>query len=310
VSMPVYIKQSRNKPLHELIKNRYLYIMAVPIIAYFIVFYYLPMYGVVISFLDYSPFKGIYGSSWVGLKHFNDFFSSYYFWRLIRNTFLINLYDLVFNFPSPIILALSLNEVRNTTFKRTVQTITYMPYFISLVVVVGLLRDMTSSDGIILDFLSLFGFERVNLMGYPQYFRGLFVGSNIWQGIGFNSILYLSAISSIDPTLYEAATVDGAGRWRRVIHITIPGISGTIITLFILRMGSMMSVGYEKIILMYNPVTLETADVISSFVYRKGLIDSNYASATAIGLFNSLLNCAFLLMGNRLSKSITKRSLW
>lgn len=310
MSMPVYIKQSRNKPLHELIKNRYLYIMAVPIIAYFIVFYYLPMYGVVISFLDYSPFKGIYGSSWVGLKHFNDFFSSYYFWRLIRNTFLINLYDLVFNFPSPIILALSLNEVRNTTFKRTVQTITYMPYFISLVVVVGLLRDMTSSDGIILDFLSLFGFERVNLMGYPQYFRGLFVGSNIWQGIGFNSILYLSAISSIDPTLYEAATVDGAGRWRRVIHITIPGISGTIITLFILRMGSMMSVGYEKIILMYNPVTLETADVISSFVYRKGLIDSNYASATAIGLFNSLLNCAFLLMGNRLSKSITKRSLW
>lgn len=294
----------------ELTQNKYLYWMALPIVAYFVIFCYLPMYGVLISFQDYSPFKGILGSHWVGLKHFRDFFSSYYFGRLIRNTFLINLYDLIFNFPAPILLALLLNEVRCSAFKRTVQTVTYMPYFISLVVVVGLLREMTDSDGVIMDLLALFGMKRVNLMGYPQYFRALFVGSNIWQGLGFSSIMYLSAISAIDPTLYEAATMDGANRWQRVLHITLPGISGTIITLFILRMGSMMSVGYEKIILMYNSVTMETADVISSFVYRKGLIDSNYASATAIGLFNSVLNCAFLVLGNQLSKAVTKRGLW
>lgn len=304
------VQVKRKKWFHELIQNRYLYLMALPIIAYFVIFCYWPMYGVLISFQNYSPFKGISGSEWVGFKHFKDFFESYYFWRLIRNTFLINFYDLLVSFPAPIILALLLNEVRCSQFKRTVQTVTYMPYFISLVVVVGLLRDMTQSDGILTDLVVAFGGERVNLLGYPQYFRGLFVGSNVWQSLGFNSILYLSAISSIDPTLYEAATIDGAGRWQRVLHITIPGISGTIITLFILRMGSMMAVGHEKIILMYNSVTMETADVISSFVYRKGLIDSNYASATAIGLFNSILNCIFLVLGNQLSKKFTKRGLW
>lgn len=304
------VQVKRKKWFHELIQNRYLYLMALPIIAYFVIFCYWPMYGVLISFQNYSPFKGISGSEWVGFKHFKDFFESYYFWRLIRNTFLINFYDLLVSFPAPIILALLLNEVRCSQFKRTVQTVTYMPYFISLVVVVGLLRDMTQSDGILTDLIVAFGGERVNLLGYPQYFRGLFVGSNVWQSLGFNSILYLSAISSIDPTLYEAATIDGAGRWQRVLHITIPGISGTIITLFILRMGSMMAVGHEKIILMYNSVTMETADVISSFVYRKGLIDSNYASATAIGLFNSILNCIFLVLGNQLSKKFTKRGLW
>lgn len=304
------VQVKRKKWFHELIQNRYLYLMALPIIAYFVIFCYWPMYGVLISFQNYSPFKGISGSEWVGFKHFKDFFESYYFWRLIRNTFLINFYDLLVSFPAPIILALLLNEVRCSQFKRTVQTVTYMPYFISLVVVVGLLRDMTQSDGILTDLIVAFGGERVNLLGYPQYFRGLFVGSNVWQSLGFNSILYLSAISSIDPALYEAATIDGAGRWQRVLHITIPGISGTIITLFILRMGSMMAVGHEKIILMYNSVTMETADVISSFVYRKGLIDSNYASATAIGLFNSILNCIFLVLGNQLSKKFTKRGLW
>lgn len=303
-------KPRRQAWRQELSKNRYLYLMALPVAAFFIVFCYFPMYGVLIAFEQYSPIKGVFGSKWVGFEHFANFFESYYFWRLIRNTFLINLYDLIFNFPAPIIFALLLNEVRRPGFKRTVQTITYMPYFISLVVVVGLLKEMTTSDGFIMDFLTLFGMERVNLMGYPEYFRALFVGSNIWQGLGFSSILYLSAISSIDPTLYEAATMDGAGRFKRVIHITLPGIFSTIITLFILRMGSMMAVGYEKIILMYNPVTMETADVISSFVYRKGLIDSDYAFATAIGLFNSVLNCAFLILGNYLSRRFAKRSLW
>ena len=294
----------------DLLQNRYLYLMALPVAAYFLIFCYLPMYGVLIAFQNYSPFKGIWGSQWVGFKHFTDFFNSYYFWRLIRNTFMINFWDLLVGFPAPILLALLLNEVRSQIFKRTVQTVTYTPYFISLVVVVGLLKEMTASDGIVMDLLALFGMKRVNLLGYPEYFRALFVGSNLWQGLGFSSIMYLSAISAIDPTLYEAATMDGANRFQRVLYVTLPGISVTIITLFILRMGSMMSVGYEKIILMYNAVTMETADVISSFVYRKGLIDSNYASATAIGLFNSVLNCLFLVLGNTLSKRVAKRGLW
>ncbi len=294
----------------ELSQNRYLYLMALPVIAFFVIFCYLPMYGVFISFLQYSPMKGILGSKWVGFQHFQTFFQSHYFWRLIRNTFVINFYDILIGFPLPILFALLLNEVRVSWFKRTVQTVTYMPYFISLVVVVGLLKELTLPEGFINDVLSWFGMERVNLMGYPQYFRTLYVGSNIWQGLGFNSILYLSAIAAIDPSLYEAATVDGANRWKQALHVTLPGISATIITLFILRMGNMMAVGHEKIILMYNDVTRETGDVISSFVYRRGLIENDYGFATAVGLFNSILNCTFLLLGNKLSKAVTQQGLW
>ena len=294
----------------ELSKNRYLYLMAIPVVAFFVIFCYVPMYGVVISFLQYSPMKGILGSKWVGFQHFISFFNSHYFERLMRNTFVINFYDIVFGFPMPILFALLLNEVRSSAFKRTIQTVTYMPYFISLVVVVGLLKELVLPEGALNSLLAMFGMERANLMGYPQYFRSLYVGSNIWQSLGFNSILYLSAISAIDPSLYEAATVDGANRWKQVLHITLPGISATIITLFILRLGNMMAVGHEKIILMYNDVTRETGDVISSFVYRRGLLENDYGFATAVGLFNSLLNCAFLVLGNQLSKTFAKQSLW
>ena len=294
----------------DLIKNRYIYLMAIPVVAFFIIFCYVPMYGVLMAFQNYKPQYGIWGSQWVGLKNFADFFGSYYAWRLIRNTFLINLYDVIFSFPAPIIFALLLNEVKAMKFKRTVQTITYMPYFISLVVVASIIVEFTSSRGFIVDVLSVFGFEKKSLLGDARYFRSVFVGSNIWQGLGFNSIIYLAALSGVDQELYEAATLDGAGRWKKMWHITLPGISSTVIIMLILRIGSMMNVGFEKIILLYNPATYETADVISSFVYRKGLQEMNYGYSTAVGLFNSVINFALLVFANALSRKFSETSLW
>ena len=294
----------------DLIKNRYIYLMAIPVVAFFIIFCYVPMYGVLMAFQNYKPQYGIWGSQWVGLNNFADFFGSYYAWRLIRNTFLINLYDVIFSFPAPIIFALLLNEVKAMKFKRTVQTITYMPYFISLVVVASIIVEFTSSRGFIVDVLSVFGFEKKSLLGDARYFRSVFVGSNIWQGLGFNSIIYLAALSGVDQELYEAATLDGAGRWKKMWHITLPGISSTVIIMLILRIGSMMNVGFEKIILLYNPATYETADVISSFVYRKGLQEMNYGYSTAVGLFNSVINFALLVFANALSRKFSETSLW
>ncbi len=294
----------------DVIKNRYVYLMAIPVIAFFIIFCYVPMYGVLMAFQNYKPQYGIWGSEWVGLKNFADFFGSYYAGRLIRNTFLISFYDLIFSFPAPIIFALLLNEVKANKFKRTVQTITYMPYFISLVVVASIIVEFTSSRGFIVDILSLFGFEKKSLLGEAQYFRTIFVASNIWQSLGFNSIIYLAALSGVDQELYEAATLDGAGRWKKMWHVTLPGIMSTVIIMLILRIGGMMNVGYEKIILLYNPATYETADVISSFVYRKGLQEMNYGYSTAVGLFNSVINFVLLVGTNALSKKFSETSLW
>ena len=254
--------------------------------------------------------RQIWGSEWIGLKNFSDFFGSYYAGRLIWNTFLINFYDLIFSFPAPIIFALLLNEVKAAKFKKTVQTITYMPYFISLVVVASIIVEFTSSRGFIVDILSLFGFEKKSLLGEAQYFRAVFVGSNIWQSLGFNSIIYLAALSGVDQELYEAATIDGAGRWKKMWYITLPCISSTVIIMLILRIGSMMNVGFEKIILLYNPATYETADVISSFVYRKGLQEMNYGYSTAVGLFNSVINFTLLVISNKLSRKFSETSLW
>ena len=291
-------------------KNKYVYLMILPVIAFFIIFSYWPMYGVIIAFKDYSPGKGIWGSNWVGLKNFKDFFSSYYVGRLIRNTILINIYDLIWGFPAPIILALLINEVNNKLFKRTIQTISYLPHFISLVVVCGIIIDFTASDGLITTILSYFGIKPTNLLMRPELFRTIYISSGIWQGVGWGSIIYLAALSGIDPNLYEAATIDGAGRWKQALHVTLPGIAPTIIILFILRLGSMMSVGYEKIILLYNSTTYETADVISSFVYRKGLQESNYSYSTAVGLFNSIINFMLIIIANTISRKVSETSLW
>lgn len=290
--------------------NKALYIMIIPVLAYFIIFKYLPMYGASIAFKDFSPAKGIMGSEWVGLKHFLRFFNSVYFWRVLKNTLIISGITILWGFPAPIIFALLLNEVKNKAFKSSVQTLTYLPHFISLVVIIGLVKEFAITDGLINDFIVFFGGERSPLLQNPEKFRLIYVTSEIWQTIGWNSIIYLAALSGIDEQLYEAAKVDGANRWKQTIHITLPSISPTIIILLILRIGKVLSVGFEKIILMYNPATYSVADVISTYVYRTGLLEMNFSYSTAVGLFNSVLNFGFLIMANKLSKKYSETSLW
>jgi putative aldouronate transport system permease protein len=294
----------------DFIKNRYIYLLALPVIAWYFIFNYMPMYGTIIAFKDFSPGRGIWGSPWYGLNNFTHFFQSVYAWRVIRNTLLINLYSLVLGFPAPILLALMFNELSNVAFKRTIQTIGYLPHFVSIMVVCGMIVDFTTRDGLLSTIMQFFGGKPLNMLTEPMYFRGLYVGSGIWQEIGWSSIIYLAAISGIDSQQYEAALMDGAGRFRRLWHITLPGIMGTIVILLILRMGQMMSIGYEKVILLYNPATYETGDVISSFVYRKGLQNGEYGFATAVGLLNSIINLMLLASTNWISARLGSTSLW
>jgi len=285
--------------------------MALPVLAYYLLFHYGPMYGAVIAFKNFDVSKGIWGSPWVGFQYFREFFQSYYFSRLLRNTFLLSFYQLLWGFPAPILFALLLNEIRNHAFKRTIQTAAYLPHFISTVVVCGLIHDFFARDGVITSLYTLFGGEATSFLSQPQYFRGIYVGTGIWQETGWGAIIYLSALSSIDTQQYEAAIIDGAGRLKQLLHVTLPGIMPTIIIMLILRIGQVMSVGFEKIILLYNPNTYETADVISSFVYRKGLGESfQFSYTSAVGLFNSLINFALLISANWFSKKVSDTSLW
>lgn len=290
--------------------NKAVYLMAVPVLAYFIIFNYIPMGGIVMAFQNFSIKKGIMGSQFVGFDQFTRFFESIYFWRLIRNTLLISFYGLIFSFPFPIIFALCLNEVRGKTFKKATQTISYLPYFISVVVVVSILQDFTKSNGILTQLAEVFGDTGGALISRPEWFRTLFIGSNMWQHLGYNSIIFISALAAIDQELYEAAVIDGAGRWKQTIYITLPALASTIVVLLILRLGQIMNVGYEKIILMYSPSTYDTADVISSYVYRVGMIDADYSYSTAINLFNSIINFIVLFVANQFSRKISETSLW
>ncbi len=291
-------------------RNKLKYLMALPVIAFFIVFHYFPMYGIVIAFKKYKPTLGIWRSKWVGLKYFRDFLSDYYLFRVVRNTFLISLYSLLFGFPCPIILALLLNELRCSWFKRTVQTVTYVPHFISLVVVCGLLKQFCLSNGVLNDIGAFFGAARSPLLQNAGYFRTIYVASGIWQEVGWSSIIYLAALSGIDMQLYEAAEIDGAGRLSQTIHITLPGILPTIIMLLILNMGHILNIGYEKCLLLYNDSTYETADIISTYVYRKGLMDANFSYSTAVSLLNSVVNLIFLSATNMISKRAAGVSLF
>ncbi|CAN7398109.1 ABC transporter permease subunit [Paenibacillus sp. LjRoot153] len=287
-----------------------IYMMALPVIAYYLIFHYGPMYGLQIAFKDFSPAKGILGSPWVGLKHFESFFNGIYFWRLIKNTILINIYDLLFGFPAAIILALLLNEIRHSVFKRVVQSISYLPHFISIVVVSGMMIDFLSRNGLINQIMGTFGIESIDFLQKEAWFRFLFVSSGIWQGIGWGSIVYLAAMATIDPTLYEAARMDGANRWKQTLHITIPGIMPTIVILFILQMGNMLTVGSEKVLLLYNPLTYGTADVISTYVYRKGVLEASYSFTAAVGLFNSVISFVLIVAANSFVKRISENKLW
>lgn len=291
-------------------KNKLIYSMALPVLCYYIIFHYAPLYGAIIAFKEYTPGRGIWDSPWVGFRQFTAFFNSYYFARVMKNTFLISVYELCFGFPAPIIFALMLNEVKNKYFKGTVQTIVYLPHFISLVVVCGLIKAFTDSNGIINDIIVLFGGTESSLLLNPALFKPIYVLSGVWQEIGWGAIIYLAALSAIDPQLYEAAKLDGAGRFKQVVHVTIPGIAPTVVILLIMRMGRMLNVGFEKIILLYNPAIYETSEVISSYVYKVGLQQFNWSFSTAVGLFNSVINFMLLILSNKISRLLNDVSLW
>lgn len=284
--------------------------MIIPAVICLILFAYLPMGGLLMAFENYKPKSGIFGSQWVGLKHFKDFFTSFYFPRTMKNTLWISFLQLAIEFPATIIFALLLNEIVNTKFKRTIQTISYMPNFISMVVISGIIVDFCSSRGALTALVSLFTGSNQNLLSMPQYWRPIYIISDLWQGIGFGSIIYMAALAGVDKSLYEAAEIDGAGRWKQTLHVTLPGIAPTIIIMLILKIGSMMGVGYEKTILLYNSQIYETADIISSYVYRKGLEEFNYGYSTAVSLFNSIINFILLVISNKMSKKYTETSLF
>ena len=304
------MKSEKRSYKKAVLNHKYAYYMIIPVVLYYIIFCYLPMFGIVISFKDYSPVKGFFGSRWVGFKYFKQFFTNMYFPRIVRNTVMISLMDLVINFPMPIILALLFNEVRSKRFKTVSTTLTYFPHFISLVVVCGMIRSFTMSEGIITNLIAMFGGKREPLLMNPDYFKPIYVFSGTWKEVGWSSIIYMAALCGIDVQLYEACKIDGGGRWRQLIHITLPSIAPTIILLFIIRMGALLSVGSEKVILLYNSATYETADVISSYVYRKGLQEQNWSYGSAVGLVNSLVNVMFLVAANTISRRVSETSLW
>ncbi|MEO2202956.1 ABC transporter permease subunit [Paenibacillus pabuli] len=296
----------------ELARNKYVYLMLVPVVAYYLIFSYGPMYGLLMAFQEsYSPVNGILAGTWIGFDNFTMFFESYYFWRLIKNTLILSFYSIVFGFPAPILLAILLNEVRKKWFKSTVQTISYMPHFISVVVVVGMLKTFSTLDGGLFNVIrEFFELQPVMFLAEKDMFRPIYILSNIWQGAGWASIIFLAALSGIDPQLYEAAKIDGAGRWRQLLHITLPGIMPTIVIMLILRLGAVMNSDFQKILLMQTAPTYETSDVISTFVYRSGILEGNYTYSTAIGLFNGIINFSLLIIANAISRKLNSTSLW
>ena len=290
--------------------NKYKYLLILPVLVYLSLFCYKPMYGLIIAFNNYKPTRGITGSDYVGLMWFDNFFNNIYFWRLLSNTFTISALSIVFGFPAPIILALLLNEIQNDKFKRTVQTITYMPYFISLVVTCSIIKIYCQENGLFSQIIEIFGGTRRNLLIDPSAYRPIYVLSGIWQNIGWNSIIYLAALSGIDQEQYEAARIDGANRFQQMLHITIPGILPTIMILFVLRMGSILNVGYEKVLLLYTENTYNVADVFSTYTYRVGLEQKQYSLSTAVSLFNTVVNIMFLVFTNWLSRKTTESGLF
>lgn len=291
-------------------RDRQLLILFIPCLLFYLIFRYGPLYGLIIAFKDYSVFKGIMASPWVGFDHFITFFTSNDFWLLFKNTFLLGIYNLIFGFPFPIILAILLNEVRVKWFMKTVQTISYLPAFLSVVVVSSMLIDFMSMNGIINTIISSLGFEKIYFLSLPEWFRTIYVGSNIWSHTGYDAIIFLAAIAGINPSLYEAAKMDGAGRLRTIFSITIPSIMPTILIIFIMRVGSVIRVGYEKVLLLYTPMTYEVSDIFSTFVYRKGILESNFSYSTAVGLFEALIAMVMVIGANYLSKRAGGKGLW
>lgn len=291
-------------------KHWQLYLIMLPVLAWYLTFCYGPLYGLAAAFQRFNVRKGIAGSPWIGLKNFVDFFESFYFTRVLGNTLRLNLMDLIFAWPSSILFALLLNEIGNSKFKRTVQTMTYLPHFISTVVVCGLIVDFSAVNGVFNDVIGALGGTRISLLTKSNLFTPIYVLSNIWAGMGYGSIIYLAAIGGINSELYEAAMLDGAGRLRQTWHVTLPGLMPTIVTMLIMRIGNILNVGYEKILLLMNDANREAAEVISTFVYQKGLVEASYGYSTAVGLFNSVICLIFLVLANTISRKFSETSLW
>ncbi|BBH18880.1 sugar ABC transporter permease [Paenibacillus baekrokdamisoli] len=288
-----------------------LYLLVLLPVLYLIIFKYVPMVGVQIAFKDFNIIKGIWGSQWVGFKHFQLFFDSPNFWLLIKNTVTISVYSLAAGFPIPIILALALNELRTGIFKKSVQMITYAPHFISTVVMVSIVMLMLSPHvGVVDRLFTFFNIPTTNFMGVPEFFKSIYVWSGVWQEMGYASIIYIAALAGVDPSLYEAARIDGASRWKKIIHIDLPSLLPITIIMLILSLGSIMGVGFEKIYLMQNALNLSSSEVISTYVYKVGLIGANFSFSSAVGLFNSMINLILLLIVNFIARRVSQTSLW
>ncbi len=308
------LNRVHSKTLGErIMQNWQLILLALPGFVFYVIFRYGPMYGLVIAFKDYGIFTGILQSPWAEpvTKHFIDFFGSGDFWVLFKNTAMIGVFSLLWSFPVPILFALLLNEVRHTTYKKFVQTVTYLPSFLSIVVICSMLTDMLSpTSGIFNTIIKALGGEPIYFLVKPEWFRTIYIASGVWSYFGYNAIIYLAALSGVDPQLYEAATIDGCGRIKSMWHVTLPGILPTVATMFILNSGSILNVGADKILLLYNPATYSVADTFSTYVYRKGIQEADYSYSSAVGLFNSLVALMFVLLSNYVSKKFAETSLW
>jgi putative aldouronate transport system permease protein len=310
ISKPPHVQRKTSAWAH-MMGNKSLYLLLLPGLLYYATFHYAPMYGITIAFKDYDVFGGVLGSEWVGLKHFKELMSSDTFSNVFRNSVLISFYKLVINFPIPILIAILLNEVRRLFFKRLVQTIIYLPYFLSWVVIAGLVINLLSpSSGVVNMLLQSLGAEPVNFLGQKQFFRSIIVLSDLWHGMGWNTIIFLAALTGVDPQLYEAAKMDGAGRFRQIFHITLPGIRSTIIVLLLMKIGHIMDNGFEQIFLLSNPLVLEVGDVFETYVYRTGLVEAKYDYSTAVGLFKSLIGLVLLLIANTLARRFGERGIF
>lgn len=291
-------------------KNKSLYLMILPVLAFYVIFCYKPMYGAMMAFQNYSPRLGFMRSEWAGLRHFQMFFSSSDFYRLLKNTLIISISTLIISFPFPVLLALFLNEIKLAAFKRFIQTTSYLPHFISLVVTCGMIKTFVAGDGFIGQVVARFTGDSINLLLRPNAFVPIYVVSKIWGTIGWDSIMYLAALSAIDIQQYEAAEIDGAGRFKKMLYITLPSLRGTMVVLFILGVGGIMSLGYEKIMLLYSPAIYETSDVIATYVYRTAFGAQNWSYSAAIGLFNSVCNLALVVMANSVTRKLNGSALW
>lgn len=297
--------------IKRFMRDRIYFLLLAPALLYYILFRYVPMFGIIVSFKDYNLFKGIWASEWVGLKYYRMFLANPDAYVIVKNTFLLGIYRLLFGFPAPIILALLFNEMRFKTYKRFVQSVSYMPYFLSTVVVSSFIITLLSpSTGWINGFIQSLGFEPINFLQKPEWFRTIYISSDIWQSTGFGTIIYLAALASVDPYLYEAAEIDGAGRWNKMVHVTLPSLVPAMVIIFILQIGSVLELAFDKAFLLGNPATFETSDIISTYVYRMGILQGSFSYATAIHLAMGVVAFLFVYSTNRIARKVGDTSLW